>query len=151
ITDVATVTVTVGAPAKLVITRQPGGSAKDGAQLSPQPVVQLQDAQGNNVKTGARQITATLVNPPGGATLNGDATRETDANGSATFNNLGIVGPVGSYTLRFTSGTLTPATSTEISLTVGAVNASTSSVSANPNTIPVGQSSTITVTARDVG
>ena len=103
----ASVTVTVGAPAKLVMATQPGGTVQDGAQLSPPPVVKLQDALGNDVKTGGRSITAALVSSPSGATLNGDATRTTDGNGSASFNNLSIVGPVGSYTLRFTSGSLT--------------------------------------------
>ena len=130
---------------------QPGGTVQDGAQLSPLPVVKLQDALDNDVKIAGRSITAALVSPPAGATLNGDATRVTDGNGSATFNNLTIVGPVGSYTLRFTSGSLTAATSTAISLTVGPVNAGKSTVNANPNSIPVGQNSTVTVTARDVG
>jgi adhesin/invasin len=151
ITDVATVTVTVGAPSTLVMARQPGGTAQDGAQLSPQPVVQVQDAQGNDVKTGGRSITASLVNPPAGATLGGDATRETDGSGSASFGNLSIIGPVGSYTLRFTSGSLTAATSSAISLTTGPVNAGNSTVNANPNSVQAGESSTITVTARDVG
>ena len=130
---------------------QPGGTVQDGAQLSPRPVVKLQDALGNDVRTGGRSITAALVSSPSGATLNGDATRTTDGNGSASFNNLSIIGPVGSYTLRFTSGSLTAATSTAISLTVGPVNAGKSTVNANPNSIPVGQNSTITVTALDVG
>jgi adhesin/invasin len=143
--------VTAGPPAKLVISRQPGGTAQDGAQLSPQRVVQLQDALGNNVGTAGRTITAALVSPPAGAALGGDATRETDGNGAATFTDLSITGPVGSYTVRFTSGSLTAVTSGAITLTTGSVNAAKSTVNADPNTIAANEQSTVTVTARDVG
>jgi adhesin/invasin len=151
ITNRAAVTVTAGAPAKLVISRQPGGTAQDGAGLSPQPVVQLQDALGNNVGTAGRTITAALVSPPGGAALGGDATKDTDGSGAATFTDLSIVGAVGSYTLRFTSGSLTAVSSNTISLTTGPVNAGKSTVNADPSTVAAGEQSSVTVTARDVG
>jgi len=68
------------------------------------------------------ESTAALVSPPAGAALGGDATKDTDGSGAATFTDLSIVGPVGSYTLRFTSGSLTAVTSSAISLTTGPVN-----------------------------
>jgi adhesin/invasin len=151
ITDVATVTVTVGDASKIVITTQPDDNVQNGSQLSPQPVVQVQDAQGNNAGPAGRVITAALASGPGGATLNGDATRETDGNGRAAFTDLNINGPVGSYTIRFSSGTLATATSSAITVTTGSVNAGQSSVSSNPDQIAAGSgSSTITVTARDL-
>src|SRR5439155_240382 len=53
-----------------------------------------------------------------GATLT-NATATTLASGAATFNGLAINGSAGSYTLRFESGTLTPATSGTITLGAG--------------------------------
>ncbi len=152
VTDVATVTVTVGAAAKLVIATQPDGTAPNGVQLSPQPVVQVQDAQGNNAGPAGRSITASIASGPAGAVLGGDVTRETDGNGRAAFADLSITGPVGNYTIRFNSGTLSAATSNAISITPGPVSASRSTVSATPDQIAAGGApSTITVTARDAG
>ncbi len=152
VTDNATVTVTVGEASRIVIATQPDDNVQNGAQLAPQPVVQVQDDQGNNVGPAGRVITAALASGPGGAQLGGDVTRETDGSGRAAFTNLSITGPVGSYTIRFSSGTLTTVTSGTITLTTGPVSAGQSSVNANPDQVPAGTGqSTVTVTARDAG
>ena len=146
-----TSTATVGPAAKIVVTTQPGATAANGSTLSPQPVVQVQDVAGNNVGPAGRTITADLVSSPSGGSLNGDKTKDTDANGQAVFTDLNITGPVGSYTIRFRSSSLTAATSTTVSLTAGAPSAGQSTVTANPTSVAVGDQSTITVTAKDAG
>ena len=89
-----TSTATVGPASQLVITTQPGGPVANGALLAPQPVVQMQDAGGNNVVSPTRTVTAQLLSPPPGAALNGDKTKTTDVGGQAVFDDLNITGPV---------------------------------------------------------
>ncbi len=146
-----TSTATVGPASQLVITTQPGGPVANGALLSPQPVVQMRDAGGNNVASPTRTVTAQLLSPPAGAALNGDKTKTTDGGGQAVFDDLNVTGPVGSYTIRFTTPSLTGVNSALVSVTVGPVNAGKSTVDATPNSVAVGVATTITVTARDAG
>ncbi|MGH3522130.1 MAG: beta strand repeat-containing protein, partial [Mycobacterium sp.] len=144
-------TATVGQAAKIVVTTQPSTTAANGAPFATQPVVQVQDAAGNNVGPAGRTITASIASGPGGGALGGDPTQVTDGSGQALFTDLRLTGPLGTYKIRFRSGTLTEGVSGDIALTVGAVSAGQSSVSANPTTISAGGSSTITVTANDAG
>ena len=132
-----------------MIVTQPGTPAQSGADLSPQPAVQVQDAFGNNIGSAGRTITAVLVSPPAGAALGGDATKQTDAGGAAAFTDLRISGPAQTYTIRFTSGGLTAATSAQVTITAGSVSAGRSTVDANPGSVASGAPATITVTARD--
>src|SRR5207302_920918 len=59
-----------------------------------------------------------LASGPAGASVT-DATASTNPSGVATFTGLTITGPVGSYTLAFTSGTLTGVTSSTVTLSAG--------------------------------
>ena len=145
-----TSTATVGPASKIIVTTEPTSSVANAVQFPTQPVVQVQDAGGNNVGPAGRTITATLV-IPGGATLNGDRTKQTDANGQAVYTDLSITGPLGTYTIQFASGGLTSATSTSIAVTVGAPSAGASVVTANPTSVAAGDPSTITVTVNDAG
>ncbi len=142
-------TATAGAAAKIVVITQPSATAVNGVQFTQQPVVQVQDAAGNNVGPAGRLISAVLVNTEGN--LNGARNRQTNATGQATYTNLNITGPVGSYTLRFSSGTLADAFSDPIVLSAGAPSAAESSVEASPGSIAVGETSNITVTIKDAG
>ena len=63
-------------------------------------------------------ITASIAAGAGG-TLGGTVTALTSATGSATFNNLIISGPVGSYTLRFDGPGLTGVTAPALALSAG--------------------------------
>ncbi|HEY8257588.1 MAG TPA: Ig-like domain-containing protein [Gemmatimonadales bacterium] len=142
---------TVGQPTQIVVTTQPSAAAVNGVQLAQQPVVQLQDAQGNDVgPVPGRTVTAALL-PLGGGTLGGDRTKVSDANGLATYTDLSLTAAVGTYNLRFTSPGLTTATSNPIALGVGAPSAATSIVTANPTSVGAGDPSTISVTALDGG
>src|SRR5439155_1415712 len=53
-----TATGTAGAATRLVLTTPPSATAQSGAPLVPQPVVQLQDANGNPVSQGGVVRTA---------------------------------------------------------------------------------------------
>ncbi len=96
--------------------------------LATQPAVRLADLFGNPVTTNGTTITAALAS--GSGTLGGTLTALT-VSGVATFTNLAVTGPTGTYTIRFTSGSLTPDTSTVI--TIGAGVASTLAMTTQPS------------------
>lgn len=86
----------------LAITINPPVSALTGEVFDPvvQPVVVLRDGSGNPV--AGEPVSASIAS--GGGTLEGNTTATTDANGVATFGDLGISG-TGEHILEFTSGT----------------------------------------------
>ncbi len=139
-------------PAVLAVVTQPASTAVVGVAFSRQPKIQLRDNLGNPVSQAGFAVSAELASGPT-ATLMGQQTKAADATGLATFTDLAINGPLGTYTLRFTSeagSTVAPVTSAPIELRVGAVSASRSTVTVQPSTITVfSGKSTITVTARD--
>src|SRR5207249_2293740 len=110
---------TAGAPAQLTITTEPSPTATSGAPFNQQPVLQVRDGAGNPAGGAGVTVTAVIASGPAGATLS-NATATTVASGAATFSGLAISGTAGSYTLRFESGPLTPATSSPITLSAGA-------------------------------
>src|SRR5439155_1362807 len=115
----ATVTITAGAATQLTVTTEPSSTAQSGVAFAQQPVIQVRDASGNAVSQAGVTVTAVIATGPAGATLS-NATASTVGSGAATFSGLAISGTAGSYTLRFESGTLTPATSSTITLGAGA-------------------------------
>jgi sugar lactone lactonase YvrE len=119
-----------GAATQLTITTPPSATAASGEVLAPQPAIQLRDATGNAVPQSGVTITAAIFS--GGGSLGSTTTAMTDANGLATFSGLAITGLVGTRTLRFTSGALTPATSGSIAITAGA--ASQLTITTQPST-----------------
>jgi hypothetical protein len=116
----SSINLTSGASTKLALTTQPPGGASSGVPLSPQPIVQVQDAAGNAVAVAGVSVTAGLTGPAG--TLGGTATIPTNAAGAAVFTDLSITGPSGSYSLQFTSTNpvLTQVTSGNITIGAGA-------------------------------
>ncbi len=119
VTQTASVVVHAGPASKLALTTLPSSGAQSGAALVQQPVVQLQDANGNAVSQAAVPVTATVVQA--GATAS-NATATTLAGGAATFSGLTLTGTAGSYTLSFASNGLTAVTSGTITLTAGTAN-----------------------------
>ena len=104
-----------GAPTQVALTGQP--TTATNAQAMGAFTVQLRDAAGNNA-TGSVQVTASLAS--GSGALSG-TTQVTTSGGTATFSNLIITGPVGSYTITFTgAGLAGTATSGSITLAAGA-------------------------------
>jgi hypothetical protein len=103
---------------QLALTAQPAASAPSGVVFSQQPVVQLRDVNGGAIAQSGVAVTATIA--AGGGALGGTTTVPTDVNGVATFTNLLISGTVGSRTLNFMAGSLSPVTSNPINISAGA-------------------------------
>ena len=104
----------VGAAAKLAVTTQPTAPASNGAVLATQPVVAIQDQYGNTTISTA-DIQAVIGS---GAWTIGGTTTKTASAGSSTFTDLTATSAAAvlSATITFTSGLLTPATSTAFAI-----------------------------------
>jgi hypothetical protein len=137
---------TVQAPV-LAVVQQPSSPTTAGAAFAQQPVVQLRAADGSDLARPGVTVTAAIAT--GGGSLVGSATAVTDAQGRATFTDLGIDGDPGTRTLRFTAPGYTDATSAAIDVQAAPPSAAQSSITASPASIPAGGTSTITVTVRD--
>jgi hypothetical protein len=111
-----TTTASAAPPAThLNITIQPSTTGTSGSALAQQPVVRIEDS-GNSVVTGdTSNVTATIT--AGGVSVSNPTVAAVA--GVATFSGLALNALVGSYTLTFTDGSLTSATSNSISVTVG--------------------------------
>jgi adhesin/invasin len=129
------VEVTAGGANRLVVVQQPSGTVQSGAVFPQQPVVQVVDGTGNPV-VGARTIEVELG--VGSGTLGGTLTASTGSGSTATFTDLRITGPVGSKTLLFSSGALTPVESQTITVTAGPAQ-SIEIVTGDDQTAGVGQ------------
>lgn len=117
------------------VSTQPSGGLI-GAVLGTQPSVTLERA-GNPAPAGVVVTAALGASPtPSGLqntpALAGTLTATTNGSGIATFTDLKINGPTGSYTLTFTASGYPTATSSSIAMTLGA--ASALKVSAQPST-----------------
>jgi Domain of unknown function (DUF1929)/Glyoxal oxidase N-terminus len=105
-------------PTKLAVATQPSPAAHNGQTLAVQPVVQVQDADGNGVGApSGTTITAAIAS--GGATLGGTLSVSPGASGKATFTDLSLSGPSGTYKIQFSASGLTSATSDNIVLDGG--------------------------------
>jgi hypothetical protein len=102
-----------GPASQLIIATQPSSSALAGLSFLRQPVVRLADADGNFVNQSGIVVTAAINSATGNGTLGGTLNDATNSNGAASFSNLKI-SAAGSYTLIFSSGTLTPIVSAVI-------------------------------------
>ncbi len=111
VTSIA-VGITAAPATQLAIGTQPSGAVSNVA-LTTQPVIQVRDAGNGTVAGATNAVTATL-NGAGG-TLTGTTTVNA-VNGVATFTDLKVVGG-GTYTITFSSPSLTSATSGNITIT----------------------------------
>ncbi len=98
----------------LALATQPSTAAQSGVAFAVQPIVQLKDADGNDLSESGVEVTVALASGTG--TVGGTPTRPTDAAGKATFTDLSITGGPGVYTLGFTATGMNPAVSTSITL-----------------------------------
>ncbi|HEV8410179.1 MAG TPA: invasin domain 3-containing protein, partial [Gemmatimonadaceae bacterium] len=137
------ITIQAGAATKLALTTS-AATAASGAPFGTQPVVTVQDANGNTATTSTSPVTMTVST---GGTVVGTATVNAVA-GVATFTNVGLSGLVGPYTLTYSAGGLTSATQS-ITLGAGAVSAATSTLTLSPTSVAPGGNSTVTVTLKD--
>ena len=128
-TGTASATVTGAVAAKLAFTTQPGASDTAGTIFSTQPVVTVEDANGNPVTTSGGSITLAITSGTGtsGAALSGTTT-ENAVNGVAIFSGLNISLAGTGYTLTATSSGLTSVSSSAFSI----INASVSGGGTSP-------------------
>jgi len=115
VTGVATpalfhLTNTAAAASKLVIFTQPSTPDTAGTAFATQPVIWVEDVNNNLVTTATGTVTAARA--MGSGVLQGSFTANI-INGVATFGNLSY-NVAETITIQFTSGALTPATSTSI-------------------------------------
>ncbi len=112
--------IAVGAPSQLAFSTQPGNGT-DGTTLGTQPVVSVEDSGGNVVTSATNAVTLSIASQPGsGATLTCTTNPLAAANGVSGFGGCQIVGKAGNYTLSATSAGLSSATSSSLTLSVGA-------------------------------
>src|SRR3989441_198664 len=111
------IALSAGAATQLTLTTPPSATAQSGVALAQQPVVQLQDANGNPVSQSGVGVKAT-ENPAGATPTNATAT--TGATGAATFSGLTLSGSAGSYMVSFGATGLTSVSSGAIALSAGA-------------------------------
>jgi adhesin/invasin len=108
---------TTGVAARLAFTVSPPATATAGVPLSPQPVLQLQDAGGSDIAREGVVVTAQIS--VGGGSLEGEISSTSDADGRATFSDLAIRGTPGTRSLIFAAVGFAPATAS-VALGVGA-------------------------------
>jgi len=108
---------TPGPATQLILTTAAAGAAS-GAAFTTQPVVAVQDADGNTeTADNATQVTMAVG---AGASVTGTPT-VTVASGVAIFSGTGLTGTIGTYNLTFTSSPVrTPATENGLALVLGA-------------------------------
>ena len=149
--SVVSATVTINANATgLVLATPPSSSATSGSAFATQPAVQLVDGNGDPVAQGGITITAVIATGPAGASL-ANATATTGPSGLATFSGLAITGEVGTYTLRFQSGSLDPVTSASIDLSAGAASTLAIVTQPPPSTVNGAEMSSSVVDLQDAG
>jgi hypothetical protein len=136
-------------PTDLVLTTPAPTGAQSGVSLSPGPVLELR-ASNQTVAGATDTVTAAIASGPDGAQLSGDVVDAVA--GVATFGGLAINGPIGDYTIEFTSEDLSVVSGT-ITLTVGPASAATSVITAEPPSVPADGTSTsnVTVQLKDSG
>jgi hypothetical protein len=107
-----------GNAGRLRVAVQPSSPTPSGTAFGTQPVIQLEDQNGNPTPQAGVTVTATVSSGPSGSLANATAT--TDGSGRAAFSGLTLSGLVGSYTLTFSAPSLVGATSSPFAITVGA-------------------------------
>ena len=107
--------VTTGGPTKLAVLIQPSTTSASGAVLTQVPHVAVEDSGGNLVTTNSSTVTATITT--GGVSITNPIA--TASSGLATFTGMALNALVGTYTITFSDGSLTPAVSTAVYVSTG--------------------------------
>ena len=126
-----------GAATQLVLTTQPGGGT-GGTAWTQQPIVTLEDANGNTVTGTAQNVTLAIQNNAGpGGTLSGTTTVAVNTStGLATFSSLSINTKGTGYTLTVTGSTVDTAPGVVVS---------------NPFNVTVGPAAQLIFTTEPIG
>jgi adhesin/invasin len=146
INDTASVAFVIGSADRLEIVQQPS-TTPAGAQFVPRVSVRVVDANGNTVPSFTGPISVAIGNNPSGGSLIGTTTVNAVA-GTATFTNLAINQAGSGYTLVFSAAGFTPVTSIPFTITAGGASGATSTITANPTSIPADGTSTSTITVQ---
>lgn len=144
--------IAAGAAAKLVFSSQPSSSTGATAFTS-QPVVTVQDANGNTVTADASSVTLTVTSGTGssGAVLACTNNPKAASSGIATFTGCSIDKAGTGYTLTATDGSLT-ATSTTLAITVGpASKVALTTQPAAGSSVTAGSAFPVVATEQDAG
>jgi hypothetical protein len=141
-------TINPGPVAKLAFTAQPSNTAA-GLAIAPTIQVTAQDANGNTTPTYTGTVTVALAANPGSGTLTGTLAVAA-VSGVASFSDLKVNKPAAGYTLSASATSLTTATSTAFTISIGALAQLV--FSAQPTSTVAGASVTpaVTVTGQDV-
>ncbi len=99
---------TTGVAARLSFTVEPPATAVSGTAFDPQPVVQLQDATGEDIARG--DVVVTVQISAGGGTLDGTTSATSDPQGRVAFTDLAIRGSPATRTLIFAADGFASAT-----------------------------------------
>jgi hypothetical protein len=94
---------------RLELRTQPSASVTIGVDLARQPVIQLRDAEGNDLSRSGVSVTAAVAS--GGGTLTGTTTRVSGSDGRVEFTDLRITGATGPHVLIFAADGYTSVTS----------------------------------------
>lgn len=137
-------TAVAGAPPGMRLVTQPSGSARHGALLNRQPVIQLIDPSGAALSQAGVDVTVGAAS--GGGQVRGTLPRTTDGNGRATFTDLSLVGPAGEHTLAFSANGFTGAISNPV--TLGRAATVTTIESDTPDPSPPGASVRVAFSVR---
>lgn len=97
-----------GPGTKLVIATPPSLTTTSGAALAQQPVIDVTDASGAILKGDTSTVTAALVPGPAGSSIS--ANTKAAVQGAANFSGFAINAPAGPYSIIFSDGALTSAT-----------------------------------------
>jgi len=116
-TTVTSQTITLTAIPVITVDLQPSTTADSGTAFARQPVFTVTERDANTSPMGGVTITAAIASAPSGtSSLDGTTSVTTAADGSAQFNDLGITGPAGDYTLSFSAPDATTVTSQTITV-----------------------------------
>ena len=125
------------------------GMASGGLPFGIQPVVTIEDAQGNPASVSLQVMVQLGANPPGG-TLSGTGTIPS-TNGVATFVGLSLDKASSGYVLTASAAGLAPASSVPFTVAVGPPSPTTSTLSSDYSLLAVGDSVAVTLVTRDRG
>lgn len=151
ITELSSKTLTfVAGPAEGIRFKVQPTTTKAGVAISPAVVLEVTDGRGNVVTNdNAFMASVRLVRSNGGSVQNGAAT--VAVNGLITFPNLVINRVQTGYALRAETTSGAADESVMFDVVTGDLSAATSTLEASPTNVVTGGSSTLTLTAKDLG
>ena len=129
---VFTSTAEAGNLPQLIIATQPSQLAIGGLPLEQQPIVRVEDGNGETLGAGIA-VTAAVT----GATLSGTTTVASNSFGEVHFTNLALTGPDGTYTLAFSAPDFVGIQSAGINLTTGSSGVSHLVVTTQPSSAAI--------------